>query len=123
MNKDEEINKLNQPFLSEVDDPESVLKFDFIYERIERWRRLYYSLTNGSTSGSVFCLLCITFSSGILALPYSFKHSGIILGTILFLIATACIYWTIRLLTKVAFRTNTINYSLLIFQYFDKIKL
>jgi hypothetical protein len=59
---------LSESFLEMTDEDdrtdEEKSKFAFVYERIERWKNLYYRLTQGSTSGSVFCLLCLTFGSG-----------------------------------------------------------
>ncbi len=127
--KDEEL-KLDEPLIPESLLEEEILensfsaearsRFDFIYVRIERWKIFYYRLTRGSTSGSVFCLLCLTFGSGILALPYSFSKAGIVLGSLLFILASFFVYWTLNLLTKVAFKDNKLNYSLLIYKYFGQ---
>lgn len=127
--KDEEL-KLDEPLIPETILEEEILenslsaearsRFDFIYVRIERWKTFYYRLTRGSTSGSVFCLLCLSFGSGILALPYSFAKAGIVLGILLFILASFFVYWTLCLLTKVAFKENKLNYSLLIYKYFGK---
>ncbi len=37
---------------------------NYLYEKIENWKRYYFKLTTGSISGSIFCLLCFTFGSG-----------------------------------------------------------
>jgi hypothetical protein len=36
-----------------------------LIKRIENLKKFYNKLTEGSISGSVYCLLCITFGSGI----------------------------------------------------------
>jgi hypothetical protein len=52
-------NELETPLASEN------RKLAFIYDKIERWKQSYYHITEHSISGSVFCLLCITFGSGM----------------------------------------------------------
>lgn len=61
-----EIESDEQSIKTEIDDrpDEEKQKLSFIVERIERFKRLYFKLTRGSISGSVFCLLCMTFGSG-----------------------------------------------------------
>ena len=39
-------------------------KNNYFYEKIENWKSFYFKLTTGSISGSIFCLLCLTFGSG-----------------------------------------------------------
>lgn len=49
-----------------------------------------------------------------MALPYSLTKTGIILGILVFLIASFCVYWTTQLLVEVAFNEKIIDYSELI---------
>lgn len=108
--------------LSDIDErpEEERRRFDFIFERIERIKQYYFKFTQGSISGSVFCLLCLTFGSGILALPYSFKKCGLILGSLLFIISSYSVYWTMSLLVKVAYDNKILNYSKLINKFYGK---
>jgi amino acid permease len=55
-----------------------------------------------------------------LALPFSFKKIGVILGTILFLAASASVYWTLKLLIKVAYKENNFSYSFLLNKYYGQ---
>jgi hypothetical protein len=43
----------------------SSTKLAFIYDRIERWKDSYYHLTDNTLFGSIVCLLCLTFGSGL----------------------------------------------------------
>jgi amino acid permease len=103
---------LNTPLI------EKLPKLDKEFERIETAKHQYYEESGGSIIGSVFCLLCLTFGSGILALPYSFTKIGIGLGLVLYFLAAYSVYWTLGLLTKTAYKHGILDYSKLINLYY-----
>jgi hypothetical protein len=79
----------------------------------------YYHIKTESLSGTVLVLLCITFGSGILSLPYTIKSVGIILGVILFILSSLICFWTLKLLTHLAYKKNVLDYCQLVEIYFD----
>jgi amino acid permease len=107
-------NELQTPLLDVIE--KTTLEPTF--ERIEEAKHQYYEESGGSIIGSVFCLLCLTFGSGILALPYSFTKIGIGLGLVLYFLAAYSVYWTLNLLTKTAYKHNVLDYSKLINIYY-----
>ena len=70
----------------------------------------------------------MTFGSGkykknnkklaILALPYSITKTGLILGFMLFFFASSSVFWTLKMLIKVALKNKSLNYSKIIEIYF-----
>jgi amino acid permease len=88
------------------------------FEKAEECQRYYYKLSRGSLIGSVSTLLCLTFGSGILALPYTFKKVGIILGFLLFLISAKLVYMTMGLIIKVGYKHNILDYTSLVHKFF-----
>jgi hypothetical protein len=107
------IDELHAPLIEDNNNIASPTKLEKTFERIDSLKQLYFE-GNGSIIGSIFCLLCLTFGSGILALPYSFAQLGIGLGLALYLLASYCVYLTMGLLTKTAYRHNILSYSKLI---------
>lgn len=96
----------NESFLTIRDYGEKTIK-----EKIVEWKnRLFRPMTNGSMRGSIFCLLCITFGSGILSLPFSIKLCGLALSLIIYLISAYLVYATLNLLCDCAFESNRIDY-------------
>jgi amino acid permease len=94
---------------------------NYAVERIEHTKIHFYEESSDSISGSVFCLLCLTFGTGILALPYSLSRIGVVLGLAIYLLASYSVYITLGLLTKTAYKHNILSYSKLIsFHYGQK---
>ena len=110
MDKFSEIEDCYESFLTIRDAREQNIK-----EKILGWKnRLFRPMTNGSMRGSIFCLLCITFGSGILSLPYSIKLCGLVLTLIIFIISAYLVFTTLNLLCDCAFDNNTIDYLSLV---------
>jgi amino acid permease len=114
---------MSEKLLSENNDGipvEEKPKLSYMREKLQRFKSFYVTVSTGSTTGGVFCILCLTFGSGILALPYSIVKLGVFLGFLLFALASFCSLWTMMLLNEVAFRDGIIDYSQLISKYFGQ---
>jgi amino acid permease len=101
-------NELQTPLI------ENPIHFNNALERIEDTKHHLYEESGGAIAGSVFCLLCLTFGTGILALPYSISKIGLVLGVGLYFLASYSVYITLNLLTKTAYKHNILSYSKLI---------
>lgn len=103
-----------EPLLSEdqfsVQDETFLSKHQVNLPLKQKIGNLFRPITQGSLRGSIFCLLCITFGSGILSLPYSMKVCGVALTLFLFFISAACIYYTLILLIESAYHFEIIDY-------------
>ena len=84
------------------------------------WKNSYYNhIKAESLTGTIFVLLCITFGSGILSLPYSIKCVGIIPALLLFSFSAFVSIWTLKLLLKLAFKNDIMDYCSLVEKYYD----
>jgi hypothetical protein len=122
-----ETHNKSEPFLSDTEAKFTDLDESFetkldqaarettLKEKLVEWKnRLFRPITSGSMRGSIFCLLCITFGSGILSLPYAIKLCGLILTIIIFITAAFLIYTTLNLLCDAAYKCETIDYLSLV---------
>ena len=122
-----ETQNKTEPFLSDTEAKFTDLdeSFETKLDQVEREKtlkeklvelknRLFRPITTGSMRGSIFCLLCITFGSGILSLPYAIKLCGLVLTIIIFITAAFLIYTTLNLLCDSAYKCDTIDYLSLV---------
>ena len=97
--------------------PQSINK---VLTKFYFWKNSYFNhIKTESLTGTIFVLLCITFGSGILSLPYTFKCVGIILGLILFIFSALACFWTLKLLVELAYKNNVLDYCQLVEIYYD----
>jgi amino acid permease len=74
-------------------------------------QRTFSNIEAGSMRGSYFTLLSTAFGAVVLSLPYMMSTCGIVLG-IAFIIANGFInLWSLHVLSRVSFKTNTFQYS------------
>jgi hypothetical protein len=114
----EDLLNMSQDSIFSVTQPKHIMLENTLF-RAQRNIDIVYS--KDANFASVFMILCFTFGSGILALPYSIAQVGIISGIFLYFLSAGLIYWTYDLLIKSGFKANIINYGRLIDYYFGTV--
>jgi amino acid permease len=72
--------------------------------------KLFSSLKEGSVRESVFSLMSTAVGLSALALPYSLKQSGLILGTLSLILGAILCKWSMNLLVAYSFQSGFRNY-------------
>lgn len=84
-----------------------------LYSSMERkwYRRAFSAITPGSLRGSTFTLMSTALGAGMLSLPYMLRNCGLVLGVLFIILNGLCCLWSLYLLTKTAFRSDSTQYS------------
>lgn len=89
-------------------------------EKLNSIKKVYFSsITKGSLRASIFCLLCVTFSTPVFTLAYSMKLSGVILTLVIYIISAFSTYWTLKLLMKTASKEQIYDYEDIVENFYN----
>jgi amino acid permease len=79
-------------------------------------------LSIGSLRGSILTLLTTALGVGLLTLPHVLKQNGIALGLWMILLAGLVCIWSMYLLSEVSFKTEVVEYNLLVQKAFGDVQ-
>jgi len=71
-------------------------------------------MDKGSLRGSIFTLCSVTVGTGVLALPYTFKELGFMLGLLVLTLATLASLWSQRIIIESADKARVLDYAHLV---------
>jgi amino acid permease len=87
----------------------------------KQWVKRWFSpIKEGSLRGATITIASITFGGGCLAFPGAILATGPIVGVIIFLFVGLASFYSLKLLTKTAFRTGIMDYNELLEQVHGK---
>lgn len=74
-------------------------------------QRTFSNIEAGSMRGSYFTLLSTAFGAVVLSLPYMMSTCGIVLGIMFIILNGFLNLWSLHVLSRISFKTNTFQYS------------
>ena len=115
-----ENNNDNEENYQEIIDNEEENKSLIEPEKRSTFNKIFGKMEAGSIRGSIFNMLILTLGSGLLSLPTYIGNVSMILSTILIILISILIWWSLLLLSKACEKSGTYNYSYLLKKLYGK---
>ena len=113
-NNDNEEN--NQEIIDNEEENKSLIE----PEKRSTFNKIFGKMEAGSIRGSIFNMLILTLGSGLLSLPTYIGKVSMILSTVLIILISILIWWSLLLLSKACEKSGTYNYSYLLKKLYGK---